>query len=79
MSIVILIYFLILDSLTAEMGVDFNILEYADPELDTLNDGEKANLLDSLELDDGEPDDKKKEVHDKLEYVFCYLVKNKIY
>lgn len=51
----------LLDSLTADMGVDFNILEYADPELDTLNDGEKNNILDSLELDDGEPekDDKK--------------------
>lgn len=43
----------LLDSLTAEMGADFNILEYADPELDTTDD-EKTNLLDSLELDDGE-------------------------
>lgn len=43
----------LLDSLTAEMGADFNILEYADPELDTTDD-EKSNLLDSLELDDGE-------------------------
>ncbi|KFB47866.1 hypothetical protein ZHAS_00015919 [Anopheles sinensis] len=41
----------LLNSLTAEMGEDFNILEYADPELDT-TDGEKSNLLDSLELDD---------------------------
>ena len=41
----------LLDSLTAEMGDHFNILEYADPELDT-TDGEKSNLLDSLELDD---------------------------
>lgn len=43
----------LLDSLTAEMGADFNILEYADPELDTTDD-EKTNLLDSLELDDSE-------------------------
>lgn len=43
----------LLDSLTAEMGADFNILEYADPELDTTDD-EKTNLLDSLELDDGD-------------------------
>lgn len=43
----------LLDSLTAEMGADFNILEYADPELDTTDD-EKTNLLDSLELDESE-------------------------
>ncbi|XP_062699817.1 histone acetyltransferase KAT6A-like [Aedes albopictus] len=48
----------LLDSLTAEMGADFNILEYADPELDT-TDGEKSNLLDSLELD--EPEGEKSE------------------
>lgn len=35
------------------MGADFNILEYADPELDTTDD-EKSNLLDSLELDENE-------------------------
>lgn len=44
------------NSLTAEMGADFNILEYADPELDDLNDGEKANLLDSLDFGDAEPE-----------------------
>lgn len=44
------------NSLTAEIGADFNILEYADPELDTLNDGEKANLLDSLDFGEAEPD-----------------------
>ena len=43
----------LLDSLTADMGADFNILEYADPELDTTDD-EKNNLLDSLELDEGD-------------------------
>lgn len=44
------------NSLTAEMGADFNILEYADPELDDLNDGEKANLLDSLDFGEAEPE-----------------------
>lgn len=56
----------LLDSLTAEMGADFNILEYADPELDT-TDGEKSNLLDSLELDEPEgekSDDKSKPTGD---------------
>lgn len=44
----------LLDSLTADMGADFNILEYADPELDTTDD-EKTNFLDSLEsLDESE-------------------------
>lgn len=56
-SVLIIIFFYIsasiLDSLTAEMGADFNILEYADPELDTTDD-EKSNLLDSLELDENE-------------------------
>lgn len=33
----------------AEMGPDFNILEYADPELDTVSGGEKTNILDDLE------------------------------
>ncbi|XP_052870721.1 uncharacterized protein LOC128276290 [Anopheles cruzii] len=42
----------LLNSLTAEMGDHFNILEYADPELDS-TDGEKSNLLDTLDsLDD---------------------------
>jgi len=43
----------LLNSLTAEMGDDFNILEYADPELDTTDD-EKTTLLDSLEMDESE-------------------------
>lgn len=42
----------LLDSLTAEMGADFNILEYGDPELDTTD--EKSTLLDSLEMDESE-------------------------
>lgn len=42
----------LLVSLTAEMGDDFNILEYADPELDPTGDGEKSNFLDSLDLDE---------------------------
>lgn len=35
------------------MGADFNILEYADPELDTVTGGEKTNILDEIE-DDGD-------------------------
>lgn len=42
----------LLNSLTAEMGDDFNILEYADPELDTTD--EKSTLLDSLEMDEND-------------------------
>ncbi|CAK1598526.1 unnamed protein product [Parnassius mnemosyne] len=42
----------LLESLTAEMGEQFNILEYADPELAALND---AHLLDGLELADDVP------------------------
>lgn len=38
------------------MGADFNILEYADPELDGLTDGVKDNILDSLVLDEPDPD-----------------------
>lgn len=55
----------LLDSLTAEMGADFNILEYADPELDTTDD-EKTNLLDSLELDESETKDEKLKEAEKL-------------
>lgn len=39
----------------AEMGADFNILEYADPELEALT-GEKTNILDNLDLVEPEPD-----------------------
>lgn len=50
-------YFIVL----AEMGADFNILEYADPELEALT-GEKTNILDNLDLVEPEPDkDDKKE------------------
>ncbi|XP_063824510.1 histone-lysine N-methyltransferase 2C-like [Ostrinia nubilalis] len=38
----------LLESLTAEIGEQFNILEYADPELAALNDAE--HILDGLEL-----------------------------
>ena len=31
------------------MGSDFNILEYADPELDTVSGREKTNIFDDLE------------------------------
>lgn len=44
------------DDILAEMGADFNILEYADPELDALTGGEKTNILDSLDLEESEPD-----------------------
>lgn len=40
----------ILKSLTAEIGDDFNILEYADPELDELNGSQ--NLLSKLDFDE---------------------------
>lgn len=39
----------LLESLTAEIGEQFNILEYADPELAALND---ETLLDGLDLPD---------------------------
>lgn len=55
--------------ISAEMGEHFNILEYADPELDALA-GEKTNILDSLDLVEPEPDkDDKKE--NKSQYVTC--------
>lgn len=47
------------DELLAEMGADFNILEYADPELEALTGG-KTNILD-LELEE-EPVKKEKVV-----------------
>lgn len=43
---------------TAEMGADFNILEYADPELDKVGGGEKTNIFD---VDEFEEDDSKKD------------------
>lgn len=44
----------------AEMGADFNILEYADPELDNLDCGNKTNIL--YEIDDEESN---KSTHNK--------------
>lgn len=44
----------LLESLTAEIGEQFNILEYADPELAALNDNE--HILDGLELADDVPE-----------------------
>lgn len=50
------------------MGADFNILEYADPELDNITGGEKTNILD-LDLEQVEVETKdekqKKEVKDE--------------
>ncbi|XP_068631112.1 histone-lysine N-methyltransferase 2C-like isoform X2 [Battus philenor] len=51
----------LLESLTAEMGEQFNILEYADPELAALND---AHLLDGLELADDVPERHVKRAHE---------------
>lgn len=42
----------------AEMGADFNILEYADPELDKVGGGEKTNIFDD---DEFEEEDSKKD------------------
>ncbi|XP_065367999.1 histone-lysine N-methyltransferase 2C isoform X2 [Calliphora vicina] len=42
----------ILKSLTAEIGDDFNILEYADPELDEFNGSQ--NLLNKLDFDENQ-------------------------
>ncbi|XP_058977242.1 histone-lysine N-methyltransferase 2C isoform X2 [Musca domestica] len=42
----------ILKSLTAEIGDDFNILEYADPELDEINGSQ--NLLNKLDFDESQ-------------------------
>ena len=42
-------------NLFSEMGNDFNILEYADPELDNVTGGEKTNILDeNLDLEEEE-------------------------
>jgi len=50
------------------MGADFNILEYADPELDTIAGGEKTNILD-LDLEqvevESKDDKQKKETKDE--------------
>ncbi|XP_054279340.1 histone-lysine N-methyltransferase 2D-like isoform X3 [Macrosteles quadrilineatus] len=46
------------DELLAEMGADFNILEYADPELDKVGGGEKTNIFD---VDEFEEEDSKKD------------------
>lgn len=44
------------DELLAEMGADFNILEYVDTET---SHGDKTNILDNLELEDDETKEKK--------------------
>lgn len=49
-----------LKTFTADMGVDFNILEYAESEFDALDEAEQSNLLDSLDFDDTEEKDKSK-------------------
>lgn len=58
----------LIKSLTAEM--DFNILEYADPELDALAGGDNQNLLDKLDFDEGDPEMKKSTTE---KYVFMLI------
>lgn len=56
-------FFLIFE---AEMGADFNILEYADPELGTITGGEKTNILDlDLEQVEVDPKDEKQKKETK--------------
>ncbi|XP_043479344.1 histone-lysine N-methyltransferase 2C-like isoform X5 [Leptopilina heterotoma] len=56
------------DELLAEMGADFNILEYADPELDNLTGGGKTNILDlDLEQVEVEPKEEKQKKDSKVE------------
>lgn len=60
------------------MGNDFNILEYADPELDILTGGEKTNILDSLDLVEPEPvKDEKKVTRPRCVYIFLNNVKSR--
>lgn len=42
------------------MGDDFNILEYADSELDDVVGGEKTNILDNLDLEEDEKEEERK-------------------
>lgn len=46
------------------MGDDFNILEYADSELDEVVGGEKTNILDNLDLEEDEKDEGRKDESD---------------
>lgn len=57
------------DELLAEMGADFNILEYVDTET---SHGDKTNILDNLELEDEETKEKKlqKEARLVIFYIF---------
>lgn len=52
----------LLKSFTADMGVDFNILEYADPELDALDEADQSNLLDSFDFDETDERERAKRV-----------------
>jgi hypothetical protein len=63
----------LLNSLTAEMGDDFNILEYADPELET---DEKSTLLDSLEMDEGDNAKEEKIKNAELEKAKAHFAPN---
>lgn len=48
-----------LKSITDDMGLDFNILEYADPDLDPLDETDQSNLLD-FDFDETEEKEKAK-------------------
>lgn len=63
----------LLNSLTAEMGDDFNILEYADPELET---DEKSTLLDSLEMDESDNAKEEKLKNAELEKAKAHFAPN---
>lgn len=63
------------------MGADFNILEYADPELNIVVGGEKTNILDdNLDLEEEKEEDKdekdlkRKEEEEKYGYKFHYIL-----
>lgn len=50
----------LLKTFTADIGDHFNILEYADPELDALGEADQSNLLDSFDFDETEEKEKAK-------------------
>jgi hypothetical protein len=68
------------------MGADFNILEYADPELDQVVGGEKTNILDNLDLEEEEKEEKEQKRKEEPErygflslfYKCCYIFPFKI-
>jgi len=71
------------------MGADFNILEYADPELDQVVGGEKTNILDNLDLEEEEKEEKEQKRKEEPErycifytggfVIFYFVLLTKIY